>query len=78
MASPSQLNTKVGDYNFAYFDSGSPGKDVYNTIIIVHGNTHHAGTFLSLFPHASAFSFRIIPVQRRLYGSTLIARKKGK
>ncbi|KAJ3928041.1 MAG: Alpha/Beta hydrolase protein [Lentinula lateritia] len=70
MDTPPVLTSKIHNYTFAYYDSG-PIQGSYITLVVVHGNTYHAGTFLSLFPAASKFQFRVILVQRRLYpGST--------
>jgi hypothetical protein len=43
------LKTKVTkDIEFAYHDSGPPpNKQVYDTIIIIHGHTYHSGTLVS-------------------------------
>ncbi|KAF9254796.1 alpha/beta-hydrolase [Marasmius fiardii PR-910] len=70
MAPPELLTAKVLDYDFAYYDSGAPPNPDHKTIVLVHGNTYHAGTFLSLFPGAAAHNFRVILVNRRLYPGT--------
>jgi len=67
MTSPSMLTTSVQAYEFGYYDSGAPTNPDYSTIIVVHGNTYHAATFLTLFDGASAHNLRVILVQRRLY-----------
>jgi pimeloyl-ACP methyl ester carboxylesterase len=59
--------TSVQAYSFGYYDSGAPPNRDYSTIIVVHGNTYHAGTFLTLFDGASALNLRVILVQRRRY-----------
>lgn len=40
----SLLTTKVVNHDFAYYDSGA-GSD--GTVIVIHGNTYHAGKYLS-------------------------------
>ncbi|KAF8908096.1 hypothetical protein CPB84DRAFT_1767269 [Gymnopilus junonius] len=66
--------TKVTDnIEFAYHDSGLPSSkdDDYYTFVLIHGHTHHSGSFSPMLEQASSLGYRMILPNRRLYpGST--------
>ncbi|KAJ3768286.1 Alpha/Beta hydrolase protein [Lentinula raphanica] len=74
---PRMLTAEVNGQTFAYYDTGAPKAVDYTTLIIVHGNTYHAGTFFTLLPPAPSLNLRVILVQRRLYpGSSSYTEKE--
>ncbi|TBU30269.1 hypothetical protein BD311DRAFT_659517 [Dichomitus squalens] len=49
-------------------DSRAPGGSTdYTTLVLLHGNTIHGGTFVRLLPHAATHNARIVLVNRRDY-----------